>query len=88
MVFRTSSSQTTSATVFNSTINSSSLAWSMKRLAVSTFLTPAALIAAFRLASPAVKFSMTGTRPWACRPKKVTTTPMEDGSRMATRSPL
>jgi len=59
----------------------------MKRLAVRTFLTPAALMAAFRLASPAVKFSMTGTRPWACRPKKVTTTPMDEGSRMATLSP-
>ena len=59
----------------------------MKRRAVSTFLTPEALIAAFRLASPAVKFSITGTRPWACSPKKVTTTPIDDGSRMATRSP-
>lgn len=60
----------------------------MKRFAVSTFLTPEALIAAFRFASPAVKFSITGTRPWACRPKNVTTTPMDDGSRIATRSPL
>ncbi len=59
----------------------------MKRFAVRTFLTPEALIAAFRFVSPAVKFSMTGTRPWACRPKKVTTTPMDEGSRMATRSP-
>jgi hypothetical protein len=40
----------------------------MKRLAVRIFFTPAALIAALMLASPEVKFSITGTRPWACRP--------------------
>lgn len=60
----------------------------MKRRAVSTFLTPAVRIAALRFASPAVKFSITGTRPCACSPKKVTTTPIDDGSRMATRSPF
>ena len=58
----------------------------MKRLADRIFLTPAVLIAAFRLASPAVKFSITGTRAKACRAKNVTTTPDEDGSSTATRS--
>ena len=48
---------------------------------------PDALIAAFRFSSPEVKFSITGTRPKACRAKKTTTTPMDDGSRMPTRSP-
>ena len=83
---RTSSSQTTSATSPMALTRSSSLACSMKRRAVSTLRTPAVWIAAFTLRSPAVKLSMVGTRPWACRPKKVTTTPMDEGSRMPTRS--
>ncbi len=36
---------------------------------------------------PEVKFSIVGTRPNACRPKKVTTPPELDGSITPTRSP-
>ena len=36
---------------------------------------------------PAVKFSMVGTRPKACRAKKVTTEPAPEGNRTPTCSP-
>ena len=59
----------------------------MKRWEVSTRLTPASLQAARRLRMPAVKLSMAGTRPKACRAKKVTTAPALEGSSTPTRSP-
>ena len=60
----------------------------MKRWEVRTVFTPASSQAAFRFRMPAVKFSMVGVRPVACRAKKVTTPPALDGSMTPTRSPL
>ena len=68
MVLRMSSSQMISATSARLSVSASSLAWVMNRLADRMRLTPEALIAAFRFISPEVKFSITGTRPMACRP--------------------
>ena len=60
----------------------------MNRWEVSTVFTPASSQAAFRFRMPAVKFSMVGVRPMACRAKNVTTPPPLDGSMTPTRSPL
>jgi hypothetical protein len=59
----------------------------MNLWAVSTRLILASLQAALMFRRPAVKFSMVGTRPKACRAKKVTTEPEPDGNRMPTFSP-
>ena len=59
----------------------------MNRWEVSTRLTPASSQAAFRLRMPAVKLSMAGVRPKACRAKKVTTEAELAGSMTPTRSP-
>ena len=60
----------------------------MNRWAVRIRVTPASLQAALRLRIPAVKLSIVGTRPKACRAKKVTTPAELDGNSTPTRSPF
>ncbi len=59
----------------------------MNRREVRIRFTPAEAQAERTLRGPALKFSITGTRPRACRAKKVTTTPMLVGNRTPTCSP-
>ena len=53
---------------------------SMKRREVTMVETCAAAQAAAMFTAPVEKFSMAGTRPKACRPKRVSRQPMELGS--------
>ncbi len=59
----------------------------MKAREVSTVVTLAALQAEITFAGPALKFSIAGTRPLACKAKNVTTTPAEFGKSTPTASP-
>ncbi len=59
----------------------------MNRREVSTRFTPAVAQAERTLRGPALKFSITGTRPMASRAKKVATAPRLVGSSTPTCSP-
>ncbi len=58
----------------------------MNRREVRTRLTPAAAKAERMFRAPAVKFSITGIRPLACKAKKVTAAPMPVGRSTPTGS--